>query len=891
MTNTAMFLDKFKLTKKFSDLDVMAFKKKWFKSYNGMFTKKFSKLHNLKILVLRIVKAFHKVDSGQFLAELLRAKKSGIKSAIKKKIENFVVNKGHTIHSVLECPFHKVVLDHLVSDSNLILDPHQYLPLDYVNDDAFSGVMDAISLDDLTCVVKNLPDGKAAGLSGISNELWKHCNGSILSLLLDLLNICLVCELPYEWKGILTNTRLIILIETAHKIFSKLLFDRILSACCLFNILHGNNFSVLKSTTTQSLIFAIGSVIKDALEKDCELWLVLQDMHKVYNSVDWHHLCNSLVQIKMCKYFIRFFGSIHNNHVNHIMINFSLTDRYWIHNGFDQDRMENQDSLTSFLAAGIFVDDTIWMVGNALLSISGLLISVACKKKFHQYLGIYLSFESLFKPSLAKTYVDIRFFINLVLKKTILDKQFLYLISAVLQLITLYHSFLYSLKSFEQLQTKYKVASVLCFSNASGVFGRLFNHSPVNNFLVDIIRIFLDCKMSFGNLSVIAFCFSGRTPMSTVLRISLFYDVSSSFKRSGVIFAKQLYTKKNLVLNWKSFRHWKRLDLRGPVPHWFTLACGFLECSSPFDDLCIVGLQALNVYSSGDVSSLDRLLRNLGSLEIKCGAAAYFPNLNLSISARAIALALECVPLDSSVVVYSNSQTALDACVAESALIEQCNIVNLIKEKWLNVSWHKVKGHSGVVGNERANNLASLAVGSDLALPVLVKERFIKAGRMAVSENICYFAHKIFRFVNHACWEIGSGFDVIDNSLLDDVNWSYSTLMWHPDFYMMAGFTSKSTASLYSYFLKTLYCHLPVAVWKHLYSKVYPSVLCLCCGDVKSSDYFFVYMFDSDIQEAMFILDNAKTAGKFIVDFVRELGAAHHTDIWLFVMYVLSWSD
>ncbi|KAG9285638.1 hypothetical protein G9A89_009278 [Geosiphon pyriformis] len=71
---------------------------------------------------------------------------------------------------------------------------------DYVDDNAFSGVMNTISLDNLICVIKNLPDGKTAGLS----------------------------------------------------------------------------------------------VVKDALKKDHELWLVLQDIHKAYNSVNWHYLHNTV---------------------------------------------------------------------------------------------------------------------------------------------------------------------------------------------------------------------------------------------------------------------------------------------------------------------------------------------------------------------------------------------------------------------------------------------------------------------------------------------------------------------------------------------------------------------------------------------------------------------
>ncbi|KAG9300372.1 hypothetical protein G9A89_009996 [Geosiphon pyriformis] len=216
--NAAMFLDKFEAAKKFSDLDAMwdtvhkvivfsansAFKKKWFKDYDGVFTKKSFKLHNLKVLVLKIVKASFSIDSDKAsvvcdlvssgasfncvcsalcgmkryycaskLAEFLQAKESGIRSAIERRIESFVVNKGHTICSVLECPFRKVVLNHLVSNSGLILDPVevknkidsimegwtrkrailksvpdlwqcQYLLLNYVDNNAFSVLPDKI---------------------------------------------------------------------------------------------------------------------------------------------------------------------------------------------------------------------------------------------------------------------------------------------------------------------------------------------------------------------------------------------------------------------------------------------------------------------------------------------------------------------------------------------------------------------------------------------------------------------------------------------------------------------------------------------------------------------------------------------------------------------------
>ncbi|KAG9306168.1 hypothetical protein G9A89_016072 [Geosiphon pyriformis] len=67
----------------------------------------------------------------------------------------------------------------------------QYMPLNYVDNNAFSDVIDVIGMEELSLVVDNLPNNKAAELLGIFNELWKHCDKEVLVCLLRLLNLCL----------------------------------------------------------------------------------------------------------------------------------------------------------------------------------------------------------------------------------------------------------------------------------------------------------------------------------------------------------------------------------------------------------------------------------------------------------------------------------------------------------------------------------------------------------------------------------------------------------------------------------------------------------------------------------------------------------------------------
>ncbi|KAG9300323.1 hypothetical protein G9A89_011396 [Geosiphon pyriformis] len=70
--NVTIFSNEFATTMKFLDLDVMIlsanemFKKKWFKGFDNVFTKEFSKFHKLKLLVSRIVKTSYEESAVNF---------------------------------------------------------------------------------------------------------------------------------------------------------------------------------------------------------------------------------------------------------------------------------------------------------------------------------------------------------------------------------------------------------------------------------------------------------------------------------------------------------------------------------------------------------------------------------------------------------------------------------------------------------------------------------------------------------------------------------------------------------------------------------------------------------------------------------------------------------
>ncbi|KAG9288806.1 hypothetical protein G9A89_023103 [Geosiphon pyriformis] len=1051
--NVSMFSDAFGVAVRFSDVDAMwdivrkimvllaggTFKKKWFKGFDGVFTKTFSRFHKLELLVSKLVKAsrlassdgfasllevWHKFDSlgtsvvkSLFLSgsnfdlirsalakakksyhsfkfvESKRAEESSIKQAISKRMESFELNKSHTIRSVLEHPFCKVVLDYLVVKDELILEP--VLVKSKVDKimEGWTRKREVVSdfFDELSFVVKDLPDGKAAGLSGISNELWKHCDKSVLDMFLVLLNFCLVGEeawvsmIPklYEWEGVLTNTHPIALIETAHKILSKILLDRISLACSTFDVLRENNFSVLKGTMMQSPIFAIGSVVENALEKNRELWLVKRQ--------------DSVYGYKLNSHFISRTG-----------------------------RVDPQAGLSSFLAASAFVDDTIWVgssqaatqrildvankffrfndisvnndktvaipincrVLDSHLTISSAPISIVKRGESHRYLGIFLSSEGLSKPSLAKAQADVQFFVNLVLRKAISDKQCTYLVSVVLFPIINYRtqfSFVSVgvcskwdalvrkvLKSKSGLSHDLQVLSwcphhPLLFPARVGI-------SPSDNFLAGVVRIFFGCDLSLDGPLVCAFHCRCSTPMSLVFGESCFFKYISSLRHYGIAFVEQLRDRNGDVFSWGTFKHWKRLDPCGPVSFWFKLSVCFLSSVVPLfsssslvddyavSDVCLshdfgVICNTLPTIDAAHLSVYtDESFSGLGIVDMRAGAAVFFEDIDLGLGVgvsglvsstltelQAITLALECVPFSHLIDLFSDSQAALDACRSESSLvcpdfrnccwIECCHIATVIHQKNLDVNWVKVKGHSGVSGNERANALAKDAALSAWRLPHLVSERFLCAGGTAVSGNSRHFVHDVFQSVHQAHWEIGVGFHVVDDSLHADINWSKFSMVWHPNSHLASGFTSMCMAGCRTYFMKALHHRLPVAVHKCLYDRRYPSVVCLFCGDVETSDHVFScpqnvvdhahllgahasawealsglsrssscvlqaltscvsevgvgvalcksFVFDEWFRESVLVFKDSKEGAKRVVSFVREFCLTFWDDVWL----------
>ncbi|KAG9294280.1 hypothetical protein G9A89_021639 [Geosiphon pyriformis] len=381
-----------------------------------------------------------------------------------------------------------------------------------------------------------------------------------------------------------------------------------------------------------------------------------------------------------------------------------------------------------------------------------------------------------------------------------------------------------------------------------------------------------------------------------ILDVKTYLSVVKLLRRFGIVFANQLLNHHSMCFKWSMFRRWKRLDPRGHIPNWFVSTIKFIEdsgmngsdavvcCFTPNDFLynfgftneCLVqsGSGIIDIYTNGSV-------KNLRSVGACGGAVAYFPCANLDVGVRiysllsstlvelqAIALALDCIPALSSVVLHMDSQTFLDICAS------------------LNF---KIKSHSGIVGNEHANFFVDAATDSKFVLPISVMHHFFAVKGRPVSSNARRFVKCLFD-AESRCTEYAVNLDLN-----------------HPDGSICSGFSSSASAALRSYFIKALHHCLSTAKRKRVYKLSYPNILCICCSLTNDSNHIFLCKKDSDtkkelifnmisswtdilgtgyigcsvMDETMNVLGSGSDGELLIVNMVCDFAAGHRSAIWV----------
>ena len=136
-----------------------------------------------------------------------------ILEAVKTRNDNFKDNKSKMLRSSLEKKYNRIDTSNIIDNGEYIDDPDEvkrtisqrartwtrprrfynpddfwgmeYEPKPYVPPDVFGEIMNTISMDELLTTIKEAPDNKAAGPSGLTYECWKHASDSVHKALLE----------------------------------------------------------------------------------------------------------------------------------------------------------------------------------------------------------------------------------------------------------------------------------------------------------------------------------------------------------------------------------------------------------------------------------------------------------------------------------------------------------------------------------------------------------------------------------------------------------------------------------------------------------------------------------------------------------------------------------
>nr|CAG8624578.1 11456_t:CDS:2 [Entrophospora candida] len=179
-----------------------------------------------------------------------------------------------------------------------------------------------------------------------------------------------------EWECNLNNTQPITLLDTTHKAMVRLLNNCLAKIMVKHQILKGNQFAGLPSTSTFEPIRIINEIIEDAHEKNKEIWILFQDLSKAYDHVNIYMLEKALSHIKIPSSFCKPILSLFTNRKNQIFTEMGKTEAVFeIQQSCDLHKkicahmikfiklqtMEINKQPISSLA---FMDDTTWITGN-----------------------------------------------------------------------------------------------------------------------------------------------------------------------------------------------------------------------------------------------------------------------------------------------------------------------------------------------------------------------------------------------------------------------------------------------------------------------------------------------------------------------------------------------
>lgn len=335
---------------------------------------------------LREVKRQHQLFHKIFETEIKEENYRGIQKRILARNKNFLDNKTKVIRSLLNRERPRIITDsivrHVGTEVKMITnptelkqeiqntfthwvtkerveDPEHFLEWkeiysnseSQIREEWYSTLIQEFTTEEISKIIRKSPNKKAPGPSTIANELWKHMGNNAIQYLVDLFNQILQKEeIPKEWKighifpiakpkdweKNIWNTRPITLLETARKIFTKGIYNRLSKILVEYKILNENNWAGLPTGSTQGPIHILNNCIEEAKEFNKELWILSQDISKAFDSINVEVLKKSMKRIKIPNKIINILNNLISNRSSRVITFYGLTDEFNPETGIEQ---------------------------------------------------------------------------------------------------------------------------------------------------------------------------------------------------------------------------------------------------------------------------------------------------------------------------------------------------------------------------------------------------------------------------------------------------------------------------------------------------------------------------------------------------------------------------
>src|SRR5260363_364187 len=139
-----------------------------------------------------------------------------------------------------------------------------------------------------------------------------------------------------EWNFSLASTRPIMLLEIFRKSLVRIVQKRLSKVFLKHNILRGLNFAGLPGNSTGALIYTLSNILEEAKEERKELWILLQDIKKAFDSVPLESIRQACTRIKIPQEVTNFLLEIYGGRRVRVITKFGLSEGFEAEDGIDQ---------------------------------------------------------------------------------------------------------------------------------------------------------------------------------------------------------------------------------------------------------------------------------------------------------------------------------------------------------------------------------------------------------------------------------------------------------------------------------------------------------------------------------------------------------------------------